>query len=32
MRSMFNKEVKLPETAEVWKCKPVFIDRTYEIR
>jgi len=28
----YYSTVKLPETAEVWKCKPVFIDRTYEIR
>ena len=28
----YYSTVKLPEMAEVWKCKPVFIDRTYEIR
>ena len=28
----YYSTVKLPEMAEVWKCKSVFIDRTYEIR
>ena len=28
----YYSTVKLPEMAEVWKCRSVFIDRTYEIR